>query len=151
MRRSPVPESEDSTPLTVLIVDDDSDMRLYVRGCLRYLGENVDRVIEAGDGEKALFVLQTDVVHLVITDVVLPRLDGYGLCRAIKDDPLTRDVAVLVVSGEEKGPAAQATADGFLEKPFNAQQLREAVDKLPLRLPRPPPGAPVKPSQWHDE
>ena len=136
MNRAPRPDGR--APLTVLIVDDDSDMRLYVRRCLQYLGENIDRVLEAGDGEKALLVVQTDIVHLVITDVVLPRLDGYGLCRAIKGNPLLKDIAVLVISGEENGSPSQV--DGFLAKPFNAQQLHEAVGKLSFGLPRPPPG-----------
>jgi CheY-like chemotaxis protein len=144
MTEAPGPVPESGSPLTVLVVDDDSDMRLYLRGCLRHFGENVDRVLEAGDGEKALSLLRTDMVHLVITDVVLPLLDGYALCRAIRDDPLLRDVPVLMISGEDKGRSGPVAADGYLAKPFNAQQLREAVDKLPLRRPHPPPGDPSR-------
>ncbi|MGH7564491.1 MAG: response regulator [Gemmatimonadota bacterium] len=145
MRETPRPEPESAAPLTVLIVDDDPDMRLYVRRCLAYLGKSVGRVLEAEDGREALSLLQTNVVHLVITDVILPHLDGRSLSRAIKGDPRKRDISVLMISGEESDAAARDTADGFLAKPFNAQQLREAVDKLPLRPPRPPPSGPNGP------
>lgn len=121
---------------TFLVVDDDPDMRLYLRSCLR--GADADRVLEAGDGIEALALARTGV-EVVISDVVLPRLDGYGLCRAIKADPELRAIPVLLISGEDDVFPADVGADGFLRKPFNAGQLRTALRNLPPGSPRAPP------------
>lgn len=118
------------TPLGILLVDDDPDMRLYMRGCLRGLGARVERVLEAADGLEALPLVRSGVVHLVIADVVLPGLDGYALCGAIRGDPALRHLPVLLVSGEAEAPPAHVEADGFLAKPFNARQLLDAVVAL---------------------
>lgn len=115
--------------LTVLIVDDDTDMRLYLRSCLRGLGPRIGRVLEAADGLEALAVVQTGLVDLVICDVVMPRLGGYGLSRAIRDDPKLCDLRVLLVSGEAISVASVAP-DGVLAKPFNAGQLEAALVEL---------------------
>lgn len=117
-------------PVAILLVDDDSDMRLYMTSCLRVLGPRVGSVLEAADGLQALLLLRTSPVHLVISDVVLPRLDGYALCAAIRDDPALRHLPVLLVSGEAERPPAGVGADGFLAKPFNARQLVDAVQAL---------------------
>lgn len=121
------------TSPTILVVDDDPDMRLYIRGCLGSLGSKVDRVLEAADGLEALPVVRSGAVEMVITDVVLPGLDGYALCRAIKTDPELRHLVVLLISGEADGSPPGTAADGFLAKPFNAGQLRTVVEKLLLR------------------
>lgn len=112
--------------LTVLIVDDDADMRLYLRSCLRSMGHRIGRVLEAADGLEALAVVRTGSVDLVICDVVMPRLGGYGLSLAIRDDPELRDLQVLLVSGEAIS-STDIAPDGFLPKPFNASQLDAAL------------------------
>lgn len=131
-RRTPVPL------LTVLVVDDDPDMRRYLRSCLRGLGPRVGRVLEAAEGLQALALARSGVVHVVLADVVMPGLDGHALCRAIKGDPELRHVSVLLVSGEEDRPAAEARADAFLAKPFNATRLRAVLESVLPQLARPP-------------
>jgi CheY-like chemotaxis protein len=75
---------------TILIVDDDPDMRLYLRGCLRGLGEAAGPVIDAADGVEALRRVRADGVGLVISDVVLPRMDGWGCARRSAATPCMR-------------------------------------------------------------
>ena len=116
---------------TVLLVDDDEDMRLYLRSCLRSLTSPFDRVIEAADGLEALRLVRSEAVDLVITDIGLPGLDGTRLTRAIRDDARLRHVSILLISGELT--IADTSADGFLTKPFNSRQLSAAVDRLPPR------------------
>jgi two-component system, chemotaxis family, chemotaxis protein CheY len=124
-------------PRTALLVDDDPDMRLYLRSCLRSLASPFDRIIEAADGLEALRLIRADAVDLVICDIGLPGLDGYRLVRVIRGDTALRHIAVLLISGD--GVVAENTADGFLAKPFNSQQLRAALDALRLRaIPTPP-------------
>jgi CheY-like chemotaxis protein len=126
----------DTLPRTVLVVDDDADMRLYLRSCLRSLGSPFDRVIEAADGLEALRLVRSGGVSLVISDVGLPGLDGRRLIRAIRDDAALGHVAVLLISGEAGG--AEHAADGFLFKPFNTHQLSAALDGLAPRRPASP-------------
>jgi two-component system, chemotaxis family, chemotaxis protein CheY len=121
---------------TVLVVDDDADMRLYLRSCLRGLASPFDRVIEAADGLEALRLVRSGSVDLVISDVGLPGLDGRRLSRAIREDATLRHVSVLLISGD--GVLADGTADGFLTKPFNSHQLFAALERLVPRRPMPP-------------
>jgi CheY-like chemotaxis protein len=115
---------------TILIVDDDPDMRLYLRGCLRGLGEEVGTVIDAADGVEALGRVRTGDVGLVISDVVLPRLDGAGLRRAIRGDAMHARLPVLLISGEPDAALPSGPDDAFLSKPFNARELLAAVRGL---------------------
>jgi len=125
-----------ASPPTVLIVDDDADMRLYLRSCLRGLASRFQRVIEAADGLEALRLVRSVAVTLVISDVALPGLDGRRLTRAIRDDAALSHVAVLLISGETV--LGDSHADGFLSKPFNTHQLLAALDRLPARPSGPP-------------
>ena len=120
----------------MLIVDDDPDMRLYLRGCLETLGSRVARVVEAADGLSALRLARTGDVHVVISDVFLPVMNGGALCDAIHADTNLRDIRVLLISGEDQARSTEG-ADGFLAKPFNARQLLAALDRLlpPARSP----------------
>lgn len=119
--------------LRVLVADDEADMRLYLVGCLRGLGRADVAVTEAADGREALLLARVLVPDLVISDVVMPGLTGLALCRALRADPRTAAVPVLLVSGEVRAPPR--CADAFLEKPFNAAGLRAHVERL---LGRPP-------------
>jgi CheY-like chemotaxis protein len=118
-----------STELLILVVDDDADMRLYVTGCLRAM--SLERVIEAADGREALHLARGLSPDLIISDVVMPGLDGLALCRALKVDRATRIIPVLLLSGETRGPPT--AGDGFLSKPFNATRLRAEVERLLVR------------------
>lgn len=125
-------------PPTVLIVDDDADMRLYLRSCLEGLGPRIARVLEAADGPTALRLARSGAVHMIICDVVLPGMSGRALCDAIRADAGLRGIPVLLISGEDQASGA-GSADAFLAKPFNAHQLLAALDGLlPARARSPP-------------
>jgi CheY-like chemotaxis protein len=112
---------------TILIVDDDPDMRLYLRGCLRGLGAAAGPVIDAADGVEALRRVRAHGVGLVISDVVLPRMDGIALRQAIREDPVHAYLPVLLVSGDPEAVLLHGPDDAFLAKPFNARELLAAV------------------------
>ena len=118
-------EMSDPTVPHVLIADDDPEMRAYIRHGLR----GAAHVVEAADGAEALALALRSAPDLVIADVWMPGLDGHALCLALHADAATRDVPVLIVSGEPPA-GASACADGFLPKPFNAARLRAAVALL---------------------
>lgn len=117
--------------LTVLVADDDADMRLYLAGCLRGFGLAGLTISEAANGREALLLARTLAFDLIISDVVMPGLDGLGLCRALKADPATAAIPLLLVSGETRAPPP--CADAFLEKPFNAAGLRAHLERLLAR------------------
>lgn len=112
----------------VLVADDDADMRLYLAGCLRGFWLGGCSVSEAANGREALLLARKLPFDLIISDIVLPGLDGVALCRALKADPATAAIPLLLVSGESRAP--QSCADGFLAKPFNAAGLRVHVERL---------------------
>ncbi len=121
--------------LTLLVVDDDPDLRLYVRQCVLTASGPVDRVIEASDGERGLASLQAERPDVVVCDVLMPRMGGFALCERIRADPETSDIPILLLTGgatndETLRRADEAGADGVLLKPFNAHRLRAAVDRV---------------------
>lgn len=117
--------------LIILIVDDDPDMRAYVRHCLSYLGNRVAQVIEAKDGLEAMQYAQRVLPDLVVSDIVMPGLDGYELCKALKAHADLANTSILLISGENDDERLrEAEADAFLGKPFNAERLRKSLDRV---------------------
>jgi signal transduction histidine kinase len=120
----------------VLVADDNADMRNYVQRLLRAGGFRVEAVT---DGKKALAAARRLRPDLVLSDVMMPELDGFGLLTAFRKDPELRDTPVLLLSaraGEEaKVEGLSAGADDYLVKPFSARELLARVG-VKLRLAR---------------
>ncbi|WP_454742425.1 response regulator [Cupriavidus necator] len=113
---------------TVLVVDDNNDLRDYMRRLLRAAGH---RVALAADGEAALALARAQPPALIVSDVMMPRLDGLGLVRALRADAALRDTPVLLLSaraGEEARVGGLGCgADDYLVKPFSARELLARV------------------------
>lgn len=107
----------------VLIVDDNSDMRSYVQ---RLLGTRWE-VDVAEDGQSALDLIRERKPDLVLSDVMMPRLDGFGLLRELRADPALRDLPVILLSARAGEDARigglEGGADDYLTKPFSAREL----------------------------
>ena len=104
---------------TLLVVEDDEQGRYMLRTLLSGHGYAID---SADDGLQALDRLREKTYDLVITDLLMPNLDGFGLCRAMKADPALRAIPVLVYTATYTAPederlARAAGADGYLVKP----------------------------------
>ncbi|HEV7276565.1 MAG TPA: ATP-binding protein [Devosiaceae bacterium] len=112
----------------VLLADDNGDMRSYVCRLLEAQGYAVDM---AGDGEAALAAARKSPPDLILTDVMMPKLDGFGLLKSIRSDPVLAGVPVIMLSaraGEEaKVEGLEAGADDYLIKPFAARELLARV------------------------
>lgn len=124
---------------TILLVDDSRVSREVIKVFL--IGRHV-RVIEAADGVQALSAMREHQPDLVIADLEMPKLDGLGLCQAIRADARLRNVPLLVLSGNVTTEAAQhCRAAGALEilvKPIQPQALLAAIARhLPQRVAEP--------------
>ena len=112
----------------ILIADDNADMRDYVR---RLLGPRWS-VVTAHDGQAALEEMRAHRPDLVLADVMMPRMDGFALLRAVREDAALRDVPVILLSaraGEEaRIEGLDAGADDYLTKPFAARELIARVN-----------------------
>ncbi|MGH8191162.1 MAG: GAF domain-containing protein, partial [Rhodanobacteraceae bacterium] len=107
----------------ILVADDNLDMRNYVCRLLARVG-----AVEAvPDGQAALEAIRRQRPDLVLTDVMMPRLDGFQLLEAIRSDPTLRDLPVILLSARAGADARVeglgAGADDYLNKPFSAQEL----------------------------
>ena len=116
---------------TILIVDDSDTRRALVRQALEPDGHVV---IEATNGAAALAALERTPADLVITDVIMPEMDGLGFTRRLRANEAIRHIPVLILTTEatpamkERGRAAGAT--GWLVKPFHPDTLRQSVRRV---------------------
>jgi PAS domain S-box-containing protein len=112
----------------VLLADDNADMREHIA---RILGNDYE-LVTASDGRQALELLRRDPPDLLLTDIMMPGLDGFGLLRAVRSNPKTSTLPVIFVSaraGEEmRVEGLEAGADDYLVKPFTANELRARVN-----------------------
>ena len=111
----------------ILLADDNADMRSYVRALLA----NTFEVETVSDGEQALAAARRRRPDLVLSDIMMPRLDGLALLKALRADEALRDVPIILLSaraGEEARVAGlTAGADDYLVKPFSARELLARV------------------------
>lgn len=118
----------------MLVVEDAEIVRRFVSFALRASG---CRVITAQDGLEALERLAAEPVDLVVTDLCMPGLDGFALLRALRSDPQTADIPVVVLSALATGEPAERSlalgADAFLVKPLDPAALQHAVARLLAR------------------
>ena len=125
---APVPP-EDERP-EVLVVDDEKNVRTYLAEVLtpRYA------VRLAANGKEALERLREQPSDLVISDVVMPQLDGFELCRAIRADEALRTIPVILLTvqraDKSKRTGIREGADAYVGKPFHPEELRQRVENL---------------------
>jgi CheY-like chemotaxis protein len=115
---------------TILVVDDEQNVRLLVSKVL-----NKDYVIlEAGDGEEAVATARSKIPDMILMDIMMPNMDGYSACSAIKGDPATKAIPVVMVTALHQSMneilATTLGADGYIVKPFNAAELLSTVDRF---------------------
>jgi PAS domain S-box-containing protein len=125
---SPTPPASPAPHARILLVDDNADMRNYVR---QLLGDRYE-VEAVADGMSALEAVSRQIPDLVLTDVMMPRLDGFQLLQKLRADPQMREIPIILLSahaGEEsRVEGLEAGADDYLIKPFSARELLARVE-----------------------
>ncbi len=122
-----------SDAIHVLTVDDSASMRALLRAALTSRGY---MVTQAEDGVAALEWLSgsSDEVDVIVTDINMPRMDGFGLIEALRGQVRFRDCPILVLSTEssddKKARARSAGATGWIVKPFDADKLDSALRRV---------------------
>ena len=117
--------------MTILTVDDSRTMREMLRLALTEAGY---RVLQAEDGLHGLEVLEGEAPDVIVTDINMPRMDGFGFIEEVRGDPRHRGVPILVLTtesdAEKKTRARMAGATGWIVKPFNPDQLVGAIRRV---------------------
>ncbi len=116
-----------------LIVDDDEDARALLRRALSK-GALAFEITAACDGAEALALVATVHPDVVITDVMMPKLDGFTLCARLRADPATASLPIVIVTAleedENRARGLGAGADAYFTKPFNWQELAACLKSL---------------------
>ena len=133
-------ERRNAAPGTrVLIIDDSATIVALLRRMLR---QNELVTLEAGDAEAGLDIARKDIPDLIFLDIVLPGMNGFAALRALRREPATRDIPVIMISGNEQATeqfyAHRIGADDFMKKPFSRSEVFARIERLldPDRIPR---------------
>ena len=115
----------------VLVVDDSSTMRKIVSRALRQAGLDFDEILEAGDGQEALNLLENENVDLILSDINMPNMDGIEFLRQKKEIDGIKNIPVIMITTEGGadiiGEAKSLGAAGNIKKPFTPDKISEVI------------------------
>lgn len=116
--------------LTLLVVEDDADMRTFITRQL----SPIYQILTAGNGQEALEVLDDNYVNLIISDVMMPLIDGLELCDRLKSDLAYSHIPIILLTAktnlQAKIAGLQSGADAYIEKPFSVEYLKVSISSL---------------------
>ncbi len=116
----------------VMIADDEAAVVNLLLATLG--GDERYRLVVARDGEEALEVARKEKPDLIFLDIVMPKIDGFQVCRALKTDPTTSHIKIVMLTiltqDNDRQEAKKAGADDYVTKPFNPTELLEKVESV---------------------
>lgn len=138
-------------PATLLVVEDIPDILTLLKATLEFKGY---RVITARDGQEALEIIEREHPAVIVTDILMPRLDGFNLVHRLRLKSDTRDIPVIFLSAtyvapEDKAFALSLGVTRFIEKPVNFEEFLPAVSDL-LTYHEESSGAPMDEFEFYD-
>jgi two-component system, cell cycle response regulator DivK len=114
---------------TILVVEDDDNSLFVLKNILRTKGY---RVLEAWDGKQAIEVAEAEKLDLILLDLQLPRLNGLGVVRHLRENPAFENLPIVIMTGSApekyRGPAIDAGCNDFLPKPIDFDHLEAVLD-----------------------
>ena len=124
-----VPEQDEDAP-TVLIVDDNADIRTYLRSIL----QGQYRLLEAEDGKRGLELAREQVPDLIVSDVMMPVMNGLEFCQQVKKDDISSHIPVILLTAraleKHQIEGYESGADAYITKPFSPELLLARIDNL---------------------
>jgi twitching motility two-component system response regulator PilH len=124
--------SGDRKSMSRILVVEDSPTVLYTVS--RMLTEGGHQVLTATDGEQAMSIVIQEHPNLVLLDVILPKLNGYQVCRRMKAAPATAQIPVIMITSKTKDNdrrwGLEQGADDYVTKPLDARQLLAVIDRF---------------------
>jgi signal transduction histidine kinase/ligand-binding sensor domain-containing protein/DNA-binding response OmpR family regulator len=130
LRHEPAGNDEPKERPTILIAEDNDDFRFYIKDNL----QKIYNIYEASNGEEALTIIQKIVPDLIISDIMMPGIDGIELCRRVKADNTISHIPIILLTGmatdQEQFESLETGADDCLLKPFNFQILEVKISNL---------------------
>jgi twitching motility two-component system response regulator PilH len=146
------PRTNARTRTRMLVIDDSATIVALLSRMLR---QNDYEVLEAADAEIGLELAKTQAPELIFLDIVLPGMDGFAALRQLRRDPYTRDIPVIMISGNEQATEQfyvhRIGADDFMKKPFSRPEVFARIERLldaqrvPRRFPATPAAEPDDP------
>lgn len=129
-QKSGIRNSQSGDKEIILIVEDNPDVRAYMREQI----ENDYKVIEASNGEEGIIKAKVNIPDIIITDVMMPKIDGYKFSREIRKDEKTSHIPIIMLTAkaglDDKIEGLETGIDAYLTKPFNAKELRVRIKNL---------------------
>jgi CheY-like chemotaxis protein len=129
-KKRPSRDSQNASPedkRRILIVDDEPNVRKLLRTVLN----KKFTVLEAEDGSQAVNVASMEKPDLILMDIMMPKMDGYTSCYALKSEPSTRSIPVIMLTAIDLRLNLQLSkeigADGYITKPFNSKDLLDNI------------------------
>ncbi|GJM64346.1 hybrid sensor histidine kinase/response regulator transcription factor [Persicobacter diffluens] len=114
----------------VLIVEDNEELRNYLKSCLQHMWD----IKVAGDGYEGLQVAKTEAPDLIISDVMMPRMDGFKLCKALKEDAATAAIPVVFLTAKGDTDAVnegyQLGVVDYMQKPFDINIIKKKIENI---------------------
>jgi twitching motility two-component system response regulator PilH len=132
-KSNPTPKTSSTTQVlprdvAVLLVEDDRSLRRFMEIVLERYGYNV---VSASDGLEATELVQRAHVDVIITDAIMPNLDGYEFCRFVKQHHRLNHLPVILLSAlEPVGSQRQEPVDAFLTKPVSPDELIACLERV---------------------
>lgn len=120
----------------ILVVDDEEDLGRILKFALMAAGHEV---LLALDGAEGLKLAREGAPDLILLDLMLPKIDGYKVCRMLKFDERYKSIPIVILSARtqeaDKEMARDTGADLFITKPYNLEEILRTIDKLLLTSP----------------
>ncbi|MDE1893443.1 MAG: response regulator [Xanthomonadaceae bacterium] len=115
----------------IMVVDDSPTIRAVLG---KMLGQDGQLVLKAGDGPSAIDMARRELPDLIFLDIVMPEMNGFAVLRALRRDPLTRDIPIVMISGNlqatEQFYVQRFGADDFMKKPFGRGEVFARIHHL---------------------
>ena len=129
--RRAAPRNGMPTEAHILVVDDSATIRAVLG---KMLSQDGHVVLKAADGEAALEMARTELPDLIFLDIVMPGMNGFAVLRALRRDPLTHDIPIVMISGNlqatEQFYVQRFGADDFMKKPFGRGEVFVRIQHL---------------------